>query len=73
MNVSLWLLAGIGLCGLVFLLLEIRHSPEGYEDEGGFHFMWRNNRPEVPDISCIWGVRSDHPPFHRGDGMRRAA
>jgi hypothetical protein len=31
-----------------------RNAPEGYEDESGFHFAWRNNRPDVPDVVCIW-------------------
>jgi hypothetical protein len=67
--ITLSFLAGIGLCGLVFMLVELRDAPEGYQDQGGFHFVWRNNRPEVPDISCIWGGRSGN----NGDGLRRAA
>jgi hypothetical protein len=71
--ITLSFLAGIGLCGLIFMVVELRDAPEGYQDESGFHFVWRNNRPEVPDISCIWAHRSDSPSSARGPGLRRVA
>jgi hypothetical protein len=67
--ITLSFMAGIGLCGLVFLLTELREAPEGYQDESGFHFVWRNNAPEVADISCIWMQGTTTPP----SPMRRAA
>ena len=46
--------------GAIVLSIGIRNAPEGYEDEGGFHLVWRNNDPEAADIACIWGLGSAH-------------
>ena len=32
----------------------IRNSPEGYQADGEFHIVWRNDRPNVSNIVCIW-------------------
>ena len=66
--ITLSFIAGAGLCGLIFMAVELRDAPEGHQDESGFHFVWRNNRPGVPDISCIWTSSFGNPP-----GLRRAA
>jgi hypothetical protein len=71
--ITLSFLLGIGLCGVLFMLLELRDAPEGFQDESGFHFVWQNNRPEVPNISCIWTARADKPSLAGGGGGRRAA
>ncbi len=52
--ITISLLGGIALCGIVLMLLEMRNAPEGYEDESGFHIWWHNNRPDIVDVSCIW-------------------
>lgn len=41
------------LAGAV-LFIATRDIPEGWEDEGGFHMMWRNNAPEIVDVTCVW-------------------
>ena len=69
MTIPLTLLLTAGFCGVVFMLLELRDAPEGFEDEGGFHYAWRNNSPEVSNISCIW----DHTPAASPGPARRAA
>jgi len=73
MTLSLWILMCIGLTGMLFLMTEIRNAPEGYEDETGFHYTWRNNRPDVSNISCIWASPAGNPPSHDGEGLRRVA
>jgi hypothetical protein len=40
--------------GIAFLLAELRTAPEAFEDEDGFQMIWRNNRPEIEDVACIW-------------------
>ena len=71
--ITLSFIAGAGLCGLIFVLIELRDAPEGYQDESGFHYVWRNNRPEVRDISCIWTSGSNRPSFPGTGALRRAA
>ena len=40
--------------GFAVLVDGIRNAPEGYQTDGEFHFVWRNDRPEVSNIICIW-------------------
>ena len=48
--ISAAILAGMN----VFILLQWRDAPEGYQDETGFHIAWRNNSDQAQDISCVW-------------------
>ena len=50
--IALVILAGIFLCGLVVLVVEIRRAPEAYEDQSGFHFASQNHHPEGPGLFC---------------------
>ena len=38
----------------VFMLIELRNAPEGYQDETGFHIAWQNNSEHAQDVSCVW-------------------
>lgn len=40
--------------GFAVMVDGIRNAPEGYQADGEFHFVWRNDRPEVSNIVCIW-------------------
>ncbi|MGB8169495.1 MAG: hypothetical protein WCF18_18490 [Chthoniobacteraceae bacterium] len=48
------LIGGVFALGAACLAVGIYNAPEGYEDETGFHVLWRNNSPEVADVACIW-------------------
>jgi hypothetical protein len=39
---------------VVIFAAGLIYSAEGYEDDQGFHIYWRNNQPEIADISCVW-------------------
>ena len=40
--------------GFAVMVDGIRNAPEGYQADGEFHIVWRNDRPEVSNIVCIW-------------------
>jgi hypothetical protein len=40
--------------GISAMLVGMRHAPEGYEDDQGFHIYWKNNDPELRDVACVW-------------------
>ena len=46
------------LSGLTLMLVELRNAPEGYQEAGAFHILWRNDRPEASNIVCIWSGQS---------------
>ena len=46
--------AGFFLLGLIPVVNGIRFAPEGIENESGFNLIWRNNSPEIRDVSCVW-------------------
>ena len=46
------------LSGLAVMLIELRDAPEGYQDAGEFHVLWRNDRSDVSNIVCIWTGQS---------------
>ena len=71
--ITLSFLLGLGLCGILFMLVELRDAPEGFQDDRGFHFVWQNNRPEAANISCIWAARADKASTAGGGAARRAA
>jgi hypothetical protein len=45
--------------GVVFILVELRNAPEGFQTEDGFNIVWRNYSPDVEDVSCVWTPVSD--------------
>ncbi len=61
--ILLTIFAGILVAGTVVMALGIKNAPEGFEDETGFHFIWRNNAPEVRDVVCIWALKAESSAF----------
>ena len=57
MILTLGLLA-VFIAGFAVMLVEIRNAPEGYQADGEFHMVWRNDRPDVSNIVCIWTGRN---------------
>ena len=53
MILSIGLLAVL-LSGSAVMFVELRDAPEGYQEDGAFHYVWRNDRPDVSNIVCIW-------------------
>ena len=47
--------------GVEFVCEELSQAPEGYQTDEGFHLTWKNNSPEVEDVSCVWTVQSPKP------------
>lgn len=50
----IFLSAGIFFAGLAVMVLGLRDAPEGFEDQNGFHYLWRNDAPEKANVRCIW-------------------
>ena len=44
--------------GLAVMIVGLRNAPEGYQEAGEFHILWRNDRPDVSNIVCIWTGQS---------------
>lgn len=42
------------LSGTAFLLLELYFAPEGFQTSEGFNIVWKNNSPDLENVSCIW-------------------
>lgn len=53
MIATLGLLA-VFLSGFAVMCAGIYNAPEGYQADGEFHLVWRNDRPDVSNIVCIW-------------------
>ena len=47
-------LLAVFAAGFAVMIDGIRNAPEGYQADGEFHFVWRNDRPDVSNIVCIW-------------------
>ena len=45
--------------GFAVMCAELRNAPEGYQTGGEFHVLWRNDKPDVSNIVCIWSGRSE--------------
>lgn len=45
--------------GLAVMLAGLRNAPEGYQAGGQFHVLWRNDKPGVSNIVCIWSGLSE--------------
>lgn len=50
---------GLLLLGTEFLLREMDAAPEGYQTEDGFNIVWKNNSPDLEDVSCVWSSAPD--------------
>ena len=60
---TILLLAAIFLVlGAAFLLVELRNAPEGFQSDEGFNIVWKNNLPEIEDVSCVWEVHGGDQP-----------
>ena len=53
MILTLGLLA-VFASGFAVMVDGIRNAPEGYQTDGEFYLVWRNDRPDVSNIVCIW-------------------
>ena len=73
MTIAISLLGGFFLCGLFFMLVELRDAPEGCQDQAGFHLTWQNNNPEMPNVSCIWKYQSQVSAVADSAGLRKMA
>lgn len=51
---SLIVFSALLVAGMIVMTVELRNAPEGREDEGGFHYIWRNFTPETRDVACVW-------------------
>ena len=40
--------------GFAVMVNGLRNAPEGFQADGEFHIVWRNDRPDVSNIVCIW-------------------
>ena len=56
MMTVLALLGGLYAMGILAFLFGMQRAPEAYEDEEGFHLVWRNNDPERADVACVWSL-----------------
>ena len=54
MTTFLILLGCLYSLGAIVMFVAAGNAPEGYEDETGFHRVWRNNDPERADVACVW-------------------
>ena len=61
MTPLLLITAAFFLLGLIPVVNGIRQAPEGFEDSSGFNVVWRNNSPEIRDVSCVWVSASTIP------------
>ena len=66
-------LAVLFLFAVGITVAEFRSVPEGYEDETGFHFVWRNNTPETRDVVCIWKTVAEEDIVSDTEEVRRVA
>ena len=57
MMTALLLLSGTFLIGGILMLVELYRAPEGYQNRGGFYFIWRNHTGAGADVATI-GIRS---------------
>ena len=53
MILTLGLLA-VFAAGFTVMVDGLRNAPEGYQADGEFFIVWRNDRPDVSNIVCIW-------------------
>jgi hypothetical protein len=54
MNAILLTLVLILVIGAAFVLVELQRAPEGIQTEDGFNIVWKNNSPDLEDVSCVW-------------------
>ena len=45
--------------GFAVMAAGLRNAPEGYQAGGEFHVLWRNDKPDVSNIVCIWSGLSE--------------
>ena len=66
MSIFVLLLLTVIVFGTALMIWELKEAPEGYQDEEGFHVVWRNNAMHTRDVCCVWLDGAD-------DGMPQSA
>jgi hypothetical protein len=54
MIACLAVLGSLYAIGAIAMYISALNAPEGWEDETGFHVLWRNNDPGRANVVCIW-------------------
>ena len=56
---TLIVLSALLIAGFIVMTVELRNAPEGREDEGGFHYVWRNFTSDTRDVACVWAPMAE--------------
>lgn len=51
------LIASAILGGTAFVLNELDNAPEGFQTREGFNLVWKNNSPELENVSLVWAMQ----------------
>ncbi len=54
MMTFLILLGALYAFGALAMIVAAHNAPEAWQDETGFHIVWRNNDPDAADVACVW-------------------
>jgi len=54
MMTFLILLGAFYAVGALAMAVAAHNAPEGWQDETGFHILWRNDDPDRADVACVW-------------------
>ena len=51
------LVASAIIGGTAFVLNELENAPEGFQTHEGFNLVWKNNSPELENVSLVWAMQ----------------